>query len=490
MIRVRGKLQRTWMNLQTIRARLTLWYVALLALILLGFSAFLYVNLSRSLRAEVDRGLRSEVPVVIDELDLDKETPDLENLGDVPTGLVVAVYDRAGERVIATNAGRPLLAPVGTRTRVSQGLEAFDTIRVADGTNWRLLLTPVSEPGSPVGVLQMARSERDVDAALGRLVALMVVAIPLTLLLAVAGGLFLAGRAFGPVDRITRTAESIGSQDLSRRLNLPASPDEMGRLAATFDRMLARLDRAFQRQRRFTADASHELRTPLAMMTIQADVALERRRNAEEYREVIASMRADAARMSQLLGQLLTLARADAGQEDLILEPLVLTDLVDDVVAAMAPLAEARGLQLEQGTAAPVDVAGDQTRLTQLLINLIENGLKYTPAGGVITVSVSSDDAWGELRVADTGVGIAPQHLPHIFERFYRVDEARSRAEGGAGLGLSICQWIARAHGGDIFVTSRPGKGTTLTARLPLIHEYGPSHGVQLAAPKREAPSL
>jgi signal transduction histidine kinase len=177
--------------------------------------------------------------------------------------------------------------------------------------------------------------------------------------------------------------------------------------------------------------------------------------------------------MNQLLNDLLTLARADAGQEELILEPLHLNALADDVVAAMAPLAQTRGVRLERGTGDPwLVVEADQSRLTRLLVNLVDNGLKHTPHGGVVTVSVSQTAREALLLVNDTGEGIAPEHLPHLFERFYRVDSARSRTDGGTGLGLAISKWIAEAHRGRIEVESQPGRGTTFTVRLPLAHQH------------------
>lgn len=214
----------------------------------------------------------------------------------------------------------------------------------------------------------------------------------------------------------------------------------MGRLAATFDQMLDRLEAAFQRQRQFTADASHELRTPLALIASQIDLALERPRPADAYRAVLASLRDDTTRLSQLLSELLTLARADAGYVTLDAEPLDLATLVEDVVVAMQPLARTAGIALGQRAEESVRVVGDQTRLTQLLVNLIDNGLKYTPVGGSVTVAVGRVDQRAFVSVGDTGEGIPPEHLPHLFERFYRVDTARDRAAGGAGLGLAICR--------------------------------------------------
>lgn len=461
-------LRRAWANLRTIRVRLTLWYVALLAVILAAFSAFLYVDLSRSLHDEVDRLLRSEAQRLIATLDIEDGQP---RFGDGPdnlqVGTVAALYDPTGQHLLANDPRQPLPAVAEALGRAAQGQQTLTTIRFPDGTEWRVLTTPVAENGRPITVLQVARAERDIEATLGQLMTLMALAVPLTLLLAIAGGVFLAGRALNPIDRITRMAAAISARDLSQRLNLSGN-DEVGRLAATFDRMLDRLEAAFQRQRQFTADASHELRTPLTMLRSQIDVALERRRSAAEYARVLASVREDTDRIGQLLGDLLTLARADAGREPLARERVDLNDLAEQVVTAMQPLARQRGLGLQRGNGVPVPVEGDQTRLMQLLVNLVDNALKYTPSGGAVTVSAGQEAGWGVLLVVDTGIGIAPEHLPHLFERFYRVDKARARSEGGTGLGLAICRWIAEAHGGTIGVESQPGGGTTFTVRLPL----------------------
>ena len=468
MSHVRALARVAWAHGRTIRTRLTLWYVALLALILLAFCAFLYLSLSRTLHDETDHTLAVEAQRALDTLDIQDG---IVRLGDPPegvaTGTLVVLGDATG-RPLGPTAPPPALVALAGATARGSG-QSLTTVRLAGDAEWRVLTVPVVEGGRTVAVLQVARSARGVETALNRLLLLMGVAVPLTLLLAVAGGLFLASRALTPIDRITRTAALIGGEDLSRRLALPTSPDEVGRLAATFDGMLARLEEAFARQRRFTADASHELRTPLALLTSRADVALDRPRTPAEYRQTLAGMRDDAGRMARLLGELLTLARADDGQEVLVREPVALADLVGDTLAALAPLAEERGVALATGALAPCTVLGDQTRLAQLLINLVENALKYTPAGGRVTVSLARSGDAATIAVADTGIGIPPEHLPRLFERFYRVDGARSREEGGTGLGLAIAAWIARAHGGGIAVTSTVGEGSTFSVCLPLF---------------------
>jgi heavy metal sensor kinase len=455
-------------TLRTVRVRLTLWYVALLAVILVGFSALLYASLARDLRVELDRWLSERELQIADNMEIRNGRIDLgDAAGELGSDALVAAYNLDGSQVVGGGTARSRASLAPALAALPRGERAYQTLEAA-GEEWRVLTAPAIDRGMVVGVIQVARSERDLEAALRQLVLLMALAIPLTLLVAVAGGLFLAGRALDPIARITRAAARIGAEDLSRRLAFRGD-DELGRLAATFDGMLDRLERAFQRQRQFTADASHELRTPLALMTSQVEVALGRPRPAAEYRRVLASVHEDARRMTQLVAQLLTLARADAGEEITVREPLDLAELIVDLVAALEPLAEARGVSLRTGPIVSAVVAGDQTRLTQLLVNLVDNAVKYTASGGEVVVALASEFGAAVVRVDDTGVGIAPEHLPHIFERFYRTDKARGREDGSTGLGLAISQWIVHAHGGDIAVTSEPGRGTTVTVRLPLV---------------------
>lgn len=345
-------------------------------------------------------------------------------------------------------------------------------VELANGARWRVLSTPVLQDGKLVGVLQTGTSLQPVESALTSLVMLMGVAIPLVLVLAVAGGLFLAGRSLAPIQRITRAARRIGADQLSNRLNMQGS-DEIADLAATFDEMIARLEDAFRRQRQFTADASHELRTPLTLMRTRTELTLAHPRTPEEYEEALAAMRVDISRASRLVSDLLMLARADAGQDGLSLEPVPLGTLTREVTEQFGPTAESRGVMLRWvGTDPGPGVIGDQTRLTQLLMNLIDNAVKYAP-GAPVTVKVAAEGHWAVIKVSDRGPGIPPEHSRHLFDRFYRVDRARSRSDGGFGLGLAISQWIVHAHGGEIRVDSRPGNGTTFTVNLPLAPATG-----------------
>lgn len=461
---------RPWATFKTLRGRLTLWYLGLLVPLMLVFSTFLYMSVAHNLSREIDRTLGDKSRRLASMLGrhggLLAGSGPRDPLTLPGSSPAEAVYDQSGHLIAGTDV-LSVLSPAGTIQNAPAGRLFFSTVRGADGDTWRVVATRVALPGRFGDVLIVARSERDMHAVLRRLGLLMATAIPLTLLLAIAGGLFLTGRALAPIDHIATTAERLSAEDLSRRLNLAKTSDEVGRLAATFDGMLDRLDRAFQRQRQFTADVSHELRTPLAMLISQADIALERRRTPAEYQRTLSSMRDETRRMAQLVDTMLTLARAEAGQISLVRERLDLRDLAAEVVATMEAFAADRGVRLWIPNGESAVVEADQTYLTQLLLNLVENGVKYTPPGGSVTVSVESGRGGAFLRVSDTGLGIAPEDLPHIFDRFYRADRARSRADGGAGLGLAIARWVVQAHGGDVQAASEIGRGTTFTVRLP-----------------------
>ncbi|MBV9355074.1 MAG: HAMP domain-containing protein, partial [Chloroflexi bacterium] len=296
MARLSTRLRRSLRLLRTIRVRLTLWYVALLAVILCAFSAFLYVNLARNLEAELDRSLAAAAQQV--GLNLDDANGSL-GLGDgpdlLPAGTVAALYDVTGQQLLARNPLEPVLPlPPDVIDGIMHGSPMVRSIGLGDGRHWRAYAGLLVADGRTVGILEVARSEDQLTLALKQLMLLMLVAIPATLLLAVAGGLFLAGRALDPIDRVTRTAAQLNADNLAHRLDFEGVDDEVGRLAGTFDGMLDRLEAAFGRQRQFTADASHELRTPLALLRGQIGVALERRRRPAEYERLLVNLDQDA----------------------------------------------------------------------------------------------------------------------------------------------------------------------------------------------------
>lgn len=454
--------------LQSLRVRLTLWYVALLALVLLLFSGILYVRLDQTLRDNLDDTLRNRADVLVGTVvDVGGE-PRL--LGVEPRASrmqgesFARLFDGRGAIVSDDSAAIgavPLFADdVATAQR---GVSSFRSVAVGD-THLRVFTAPLR--ASAQGVLQIGVSEDDLRDILTVLLAILVVLIPVMLLIASGGGLFLARRALAPVDRMSAAARQIEATDLSRRLPTLRTDDEIGRLARTLNELIARLEAAFARQRQFTADASHELRTPLTIMRGELDVTLRRERTPKEYQDTLARVREEVAHLQQLAADLLLLARRNDDDARILGDIVDLAAVVSNVCATLEPLAQGREQTLTLTTAS-APVVGDADDLARLVRNLVENALRYTPEGGRITVAVRREGERVAVQIADTGVGIASDALPYVFARFYRADTARARASGGSGLGLAIAQAIAQRHGGTITAESAIGRGSTFTAMFP-----------------------
>jgi heavy metal sensor kinase len=324
----------------------------------------------------------------------------------------------------------------------------------------------VTDDGQLLGYLQAAADLRQVDAARNILLVVLMVGGVLAILLAALIGWFSARRALKPLNVITQTALQITrADDLSRRIPVPPGPhDEVGRLAMAFNESLERLEKLFNAQRRFLADVSHELRTPLT--AIRGNVDLLRRMGGADLTSLDA-IQTEAERMSRLVGDLLLLAQAESGNLPWVSQPVELDTLLLEVFREAQVLST--GVQVAIGEIDQAQVMGDRDRLKQLILNLVSNALKYTPEGGRVTLGLGrASGNWARLTVSDTGVGIPPDELPHIFERFYRVDRSRARAEGGTGLGLAIVKQLVEAHGGQIWAKSEPGSGTQVIFTLPL----------------------
>jgi heavy metal sensor kinase len=305
---------------------------------------------------------------------------------------------------------------------------------------------------------------------LHQLVAALLVVGSLVLACCAAGSYWLAARSFAPMQRLAETARKIKAGDLHQRVPVPPARDEVQYLAVTLNAMLDSLDHAFARQRRFVADASHELRTPVAVIRNKAGIALLETPQLDETVTALSEIRTETERLTLLLTDLLTLARGDEGQARFEREVVQLDRLVETVAATTEVLADERRIALTVQTPHPVTVVGDEARLIQVAMNLLDNAIRYTHPGGQVWVLVEQTDEEARLMVRDTGIGMAPEHLPHIFERFYRADPTRRRTGGSSsGLGLSIVEWIVRAHGGSIDVESQVGRGSCFTVTLPLL---------------------
>lgn len=460
----------------SIKFRFTIWYLLVLAVLLLGLSVGVYSYLSRSLYRSLDHALelRSmqlvDFPAILESI---RQGQFQEELGEI-----VALYFYAANQSVAMSPpGISLPLSDEFISQAAAGATLFTTVETAEGERLRLLGVgvelgrppggPDAPPALPPAALVIARSTRQIDEALVGLVHTLVVAVPLALAAAAAGGIFLAGRALKPVGKIAQTAEEIGETDLSQRIDVNTK-DELGRLAAILNAMIERLEKAFQRQKQFTSDASHELRTPLAVIEAESTLALEKDRPSSDYRQSLETISQESKRMSSLIEQLLALARADAGKEQWNFTEVNLGELITDLATDVEVLCQEKGLRFRSGQTEELVVRGDEARLRELFMNLLDNAIRYTPAPGTISMSLRREGHMAIVAVKDTGVGIPAEDIPSIFERFYRVDKSRSRTEGGTGLGLAICKHIAEAHGGKIEVQSQVGVGSTFSVLLPL----------------------
>jgi heavy metal sensor kinase len=457
---------------RSLRWRLTGWYVLLLAGVLLLFSAGTYLAVRELLQDNVDDVLRHQAALVAQTIDIAGSAP-------VPRGEVALPARRDSEHFTrlyradgtlsfddnaAVGYAPPLVAEARKALRGADAISQVDT----DQGAMRVGTFPIQRDGQVVGALQVGLALEDSEDTLQTLLKVLLALAPAMLLLASGGGLFLADRALAPIDRITRTARRISAENLSGRIGMRGPDDEVGRLARTFDAMLERLDAAFARQRQFTADASHELRTPLTAIIGQIDVTLEQPRDTESYRATLAAVREQARRLARLSNDLLFLAHADVPLDAVAFEPLDLSDLLPAIAAQVAPLAAARAQTVALAPLPPLAVLGNEDQLIRLILNLLDNALCYTPPGGRIALGGALDGTNVTIRVSDSGPGIAPEHLPRLFDRFFRGDRSRGRAQGGSGLGLAIAQSIARAHGGRIDVESTVGRGSAFTVVLPV----------------------
>jgi heavy metal sensor kinase len=448
---------------------LTLWYSVALAAVLFLFGLALYGIISYLLIRQVDLGLQTAAKSI-------------ENVSSVTAIQQKRWLDvPLDENLSAASIVGQVWAPDGSLVSQSESLQGYDQPLDAgalinreystrsiwvDRWHWRVYTAELNTfDGERLGYLQLAASLRFVDNVQGTLLIVLLGGGVLAVALAAMIGWFSASRALKPINTITRTALQISrADDLSRRVPVKDPNDELGRMSIAFNETLERLDKQFMAQRRFLADVSHELRTPLTAIRGNVDL-LQRMGSADP--DSLRDIRSETERMTRLVGDLLVLAQADSGSLPLEKKPLELDGLLLEVCRETQVLAA--NVHLTVGDIDQARVVGDMDRLKQVILNLVTNALKYTPAGGRVTLGLARVNRWARLTVSDNGIGIPADELPKIFDRFYRVDKARSRAMGGAGLGLSIAQRIAQMHGGRIEAASDGlDKGTTFSLWLPL----------------------
>jgi heavy metal sensor kinase len=448
----------------SIRQRLTAWYAAALLLGLGIFALGLWISLQQHLIAGVDARLAQRIQGLNTALGAEAEIRDrvqlqqelAEFVREIPDGGLVQLRDPDGAVLLPVATQQVLDPPDGRAAPYTQTMAGRE-LRVAAA---RL------ECAGSVYVAQVAISLDEIRGVMRDLRRLLLLLVPAVLFVSCLGGYWLSSRALRPVDEITIVARAIGVRNLSKRIAVPQTGDELERMAQTWNDVLERLDVAVKRIRQFTSDASHELRTPLALIRATAELALRRDREPAEYRTSLRQIEEEAGHMTALTESLLTLARADSDELGMSLQSTDLNELVHSVVQQNSAIAAGKGVALRAvAPDQPARASADASGLRRVLLILVDNALKHTPAGGSVTVSVVANGSGATLTVQDTGEGIAADALPHIFERFYRADPARAGG-AGFGLGLSIAQAIARAHGSAIAASSSPGEGARFTLSL------------------------
>ncbi|MEW5978008.1 MAG: ATP-binding protein [Acidobacteriota bacterium] len=465
------------MRLSSIRLRLTAWYSFITFGTLCLMSSLMWVALSIG----IDEAVKEELSVRADVVQsfIRRELPGksiaeqreiLGNAARVETGRrLLRITDSQG-RLLYQNKQFPELHEIAPPTLPAperSSPESFSTVKTKEHSF--LLMTFQSNRPEQGWVVQLACRLDEFQEGLHRFGWILLALLPLGLLLTAGGGYFMSRRALAPVDHIIRAAQAIGPSNLAKGLLVPQTGDELQRLTETLNEMMRRLDTAFRSITRFTADASHELRTPMAIMHTAAELALRNPRTPAQYREALRQILIEVVRTTELIDKLMLLARSDAGVQALQVERMNLADSLSAAYEQCRVLAEARGVEMQiELPRAPVLVDGDEQALRRLFLIFFDNAVKYTPSGGRVFVSLACHRGLAVCRIRDTGVGIAPEDLPKIFERFYRADKARSRSEGSVGLGLSIARWLIDAHQGSVDVQSTVGEGSEFQIRIPL----------------------
>jgi heavy metal sensor kinase len=469
---------------RTIRFRLTLWYTLALAVILTASGIFWLWYLERTTEKYLDERMSIVASDVASLVDFQL----VRNQATLPAafslcaridelvhrhnwGELVQVRDQHGELVCSSENAAEWQLPFSAADlqRVLQGSIVARNVPL-DDSNVRTLLYPTIKDSGFSGVVLVASQQSEMQSTLEHLRLLLLTFCPLTLLLISIGGWFLAGRTISPVIRISRSMQRITAESLDQRLPVSAAGDEIADLAETFNDLLARLQDSFRKIRQFSGDASHELRTPLTILKGETEVALRWAKTPDEFRHALLSNLEEINRMERIIEDLLQLAKSDASEMLMEIKDLSLSDLILEVYMQGRALAEGRELtvELKLEVEQEIRIQGDELRLRQIFLNLIVNAIKYTPDPGLVQICLATAGDNAVVKVIDNGIGIPDAQLPHIFDRFYRVDQARNRAVGGAGLGLAIVKWLVAAHDGRIEVLSEVGVGSTFQVTLPM----------------------
>jgi two-component system OmpR family sensor kinase len=459
---------------RSIRARLVLWYTGILVVTFLIIAVVVEQNLSLTLSDALDQSLNSELNWIVERLDklMAKTTTADQTRSDIFDHAAyyyikeyIEIVDSSGKNFyrspnLEKDTLRNLITPYGSRENALISVSDFRGYGMRMGVRW-----------TRFGSVYLGMPQTIVTLPVNHILEIFAWIGPIVVFISIGGGIYLANKSLVKVNRVIEAVRLLTVDKLDDRLPEQEVHDEIGRLISTFNDMMARLDFSFKQMKQFSADASHELRTPLAVLRAQLEQALSDKAPLSEVREIVASCLDETMRMSTLVEHLLLLAKADAHQEVIHKEPVQLGELLKGLFDESVMLASPRTLNVVLRHVEDIVIIGDEQRLRHMMLNLIDNAIKYNHVRGEIALSLEREDDMAKIIVTDTGIGIPERELPRIFDRFYRVDKARSKSSGGVGLGLSIVKWTVEEHGGRITVASELGKGTTFTIYLPIVQE-------------------
>lgn len=448
----------------SIKAKLTIWYLLFLFVVLLFFSGISYLIVTQN----ISNAVNDSASVSLLEVGRSSQTAAGQASALSSSGYRPLVFYTLSDEQVKRIQTAPT-APISALTadgNVTIDQKNFITSQTEGAQRAWLYYRPSPVNSGSYEVIAVTRSKSAAVSIAGQFQRILLIALPLTILLAGVLGYVLVRVTLRPVTEISRAAREIQKNNLQRRIEVKTN-DELGRLSATLNQAFDSVQSSFERERRFTSDASHELRTPLAIAQGEATLALTQERTNDEYRRALESISQEVSRTVSIVTKLLALARADNGVAVANLTDISLNGLLLDIGADIQLLCEQKGLSFKSSLAGDVLVRGEAGKLRELFLNLLDNAIKYTPSGGQVTLSLARSDGTVQIKVEDTGLGISEEHLPHIFERFYRVRKTHECGVDGSGLGLAICQQIAEAHKGKIEVESRLGTGSVFTVRLP-----------------------
>ncbi len=464
---------------RTVRFRITVQHTVVFGLLFTVFSSGLYYGLQDQTARDIDSQLSRRAKLLLPQLVIVDGQPMLrQDIEQVMSQELRTTYfhseitDQKGEILKSSprfrTPPRKRAPPLPIPKKVSKADDPTFTTITSEDERFRLAIVALHDETGQDYIVRVAYPLKPIDELFDNLWLFLVAGVPLIAALAAVGGWFLARGSLQPVAQITQTARQISAQEgLGKRIPVRGVGDELDELARTFNEMLGRLQRSFEQARNFSFDAAHELRTPLTAMRGEAEVALLKKSSAEDFRGVLRSQLEEINRITAIVNDLLTVAQGEAGTLELRREPVLLSDLAGNIVETVQVLAEDKQVMLDASIEPGVRVTGDSLRLSQLLLNLLDNAIKHSSAGQTVRISIEKNGGSPTVEVRDAGCGIAEEDLPHVFDRFFRTDRSRSRQLPGSGLGLSISKWIVEAHGGTIAVASRLGAGSVFTVHLP-----------------------